>query len=38
LKIIGEFSPKSEIQNSKSENEVILEVSIIARSELKKFF
>lgn len=37
LKIIGKFSPKSEIQNSKSENEVILEVSIIARSELKKF-
>jgi hypothetical protein len=35
---MGEFSPKREIQNSKLENEVILEVSIIARSELKFFF
>jgi hypothetical protein len=38
LKIIGEFSPKSEIQHSKLEKEVILEVFMIARSELKKFF
>jgi hypothetical protein len=38
LKTIGEFSPKSEIQNSKLENEVILEVFIIARSELNFIF